>query len=226
MNNLAIVVPLLLFFHVGAVYYGSPVVAPRHVGAVLRFFGGTFAFLPPLLVVVVLVVQQIVHRESWQVQPTVLAGMIGESILWTIPLIALSYMHGKLAGPEATWFSPAAENLFGTILIATGAGIYEEFIFRLVFISLMILFFADVFGLRKDIVLVVAIVAAGVSFSLYHFTSDQLTGSAPFPLGDFVFLATAGVLWGSVFALRGFAVAVGSHILWDLFFSFSVSTQG
>ncbi len=37
------------------------------------------------------------------------------------------------------------------------------------------------------------------------------------PWHDFIFLAVAGTLWGALYVYRGFAVAVGSHIVWNLY---------
>ena len=101
--------------------------------------------------------------------------------------------------------------------VAVGAGVYEEFIFRLALISLIMLIFVDIFDLRKDIVAAVAVIMAGCIFSLYHFPAEQLTSWDGWPWHEFIFRAVAGVYLGAIFILRGFGIAVGAHICYNLF---------
>lgn len=214
LNNLIIILPLLVFFQIGAACYGTDLVllAPQYLRGVLRFFGVTGNYLPALSIAAILFIQHLVHKDPWEIHPPVIAGMIGESILWTIPLIAVSYLTGRLVSGS---LSNQTETLIRQALIAVGAGVYEEFIFRMVLISLLMLLLVDVFALRKDVMTVLAVLVAAVLFGLCHF--KVLSGAEDFAAGKFVFLATAGVLWGCLFIFRGFAIAVGAHIVWDLF---------
>ena len=161
----------------------------------------------------VLLIQQLLHRRPWKVQRKAVAGMVAESVIWTIPLLAVAYLSGHgLAGSVAT---PAGAGLLTKILTAFGAGIYEEFVFRMVLISLLVLLLADVAGLRRDLVTVGAVILAAVLFSLCHFR--MLGGSDDFAWDGLVFRSVAGVLWGALFIYRGFGIAVGSHIVWDIY---------
>ena len=215
LNNLALVLPLLIAFQVGAFFYGTDLtlLAPRYLRAVLDFFGARAGFLPALLIVAVLLVQHLAQKDPWEIQPHVLAGMVGEAIIWTIPLIAISYLTGKIAAASAS--AGQAHDAIQVGLIAVGAGLYEEFMFRMVLISLLMLLFVDVLALRKDSMTVLAVVSGSVLFALCHF--DFLGGSRAFGWGPFIFLCMAGILWGSIFIFRGFGIAVGSHIFWDVF---------
>lgn len=218
---LGFVLPLLLLFHVGAAYYGSPLLAPRDVDRFLRFFGAAGAHLPALLIVAVLVFQHLLRNDRWDLQPKVLAGMTAESILWTVPLVGMGHLTGKvLVRASATATAPNIETALQKILTAVGAGIYEEFIFRLVLISVAMLILVDVFGLRKDIVAIIAVIVAAVLFSLYHFTGGPGGEVGGFAWTEFLFRAMAGVYLGGLYLLRGFGITVGVHAFFNIYVIF------
>jgi hypothetical protein len=113
---------------------------------------------------------------------------------------------------------PAAgeESVFGSVVMALGAGFYEEVAFR------VILFGAGAAVLRKVLgaqglgaFLVTAVwgVAEAVAFSAWHYTGalgDEVKASS------FVFRAVCGLVLTAIFALRGFAPAVWTHALYDV----------
>lgn len=211
--NLVVVGVLLLFYHVGAAFYGTEVLlqAPQFLGKLFYMLGAPAAFLPAIPILGVLFAQHLIHRDRWELHLHVIAGMIGEAILWTIPLIALSYVTARIEAGGGLGASGAARIL----LEATGAGVYEEFLFRMVLISMVLLLLVDVFGFKKESMTVLAVLAAGVFFSLCHFKNFQ--GGYYFSWRTMIFLTIAGILWGSMFLFRGFAIAVGSHLVWDVF---------
>jgi hypothetical protein len=221
-NNLLLVAPLLLFFHWGAATYGTDLVAPRAMHSLLRFFGATAVWLPAMLIAVVLIAQQIGHKDpcGWAPSGKALAGMLGEAIFWTCPLIAVSLVSGAAAHQAAVLdLSPAGQYWMQQMLQAVGAGVYEEFTFRVVFVSLLLLVLVDIAGLRKDVTAVAAVLVSAVLFSLAHFS-----GEAAFDRGRFLFLAVAGVYWGGLYVFRGFGIAAGCHVLWDVYVSLAAGS--
>ncbi len=223
LNSLIFVGPLLIVFHLGSRGAGINLLAPHLIGKFLAHFGATADILPPLLIVAVLLIQQLLTKKPWKVEPFPLMGMVAESIVWTIPLIAISEVTGRLIRQ----FTPAAQagasevySASAKITMAIGAGIYEEFLFRLVVISLAMLLFVDVFALKKKTVAVTAIILGAIIFGLCHFSFAQLADPTLLDWQKLVFLTMAGVLWGSIYVYRGFGIAVGAHILWDLYVAF------
>jgi len=214
LNALAMILPLLLLFQIGTAFYGTDLLAPRDIHRVLQYFGATAAYLPAILVVVVLLVQHAAHRGRWRVQPKVVAGMTGESVLWAVPIVLFSHVTGR---PLAAQSGQNAQGLFEDILQGVGAGIYEEFIFRLVLISLIMLVLVDVAGLRRDVTAILAIAVSAVLFSLYHFSANDFADIAAFPWRAFVFRAIAGVYLGGLVITRGFGVAVGAHSFYNVY---------
>ena len=69
------------------------------------------------------------------------------------------------------------------------------------------LIFVDVFGLKKGWVAVGTVIVTAVLFAMYHVG------------GDFVFRTLAGVYLGGLFLLRGFGVAVGTHVMWNIYYA-------
>jgi hypothetical protein len=220
LNGLLFILPLLVFFQVGAMYYQTGLLAPYHLGRLLEFFGATAPYLPPVVVLTVLIAQHIMRKDRLRTHWLVLVGMLGESMLWMLPLIWMSYFSNQFFTGAAGDFSLAIG--LQRLLIAVGAGIYEEFIFRLMLISLGLFLLSEVLGLRKDVIAILLLVVTAVLFSLYHMM--EMIGSAGFPWNRFVFLTIAGVYLGSVYLLRGFGIAVGAHILFDVY-AFAVSTN-
>jgi hypothetical protein len=113
---------------------------------------------------------------------------------------------------------PVGGSLLANIIIGIGAGIYEELVFRLILICLLMLLFQDVlhFGNRNSIVFSVLISAA--LFSAHHhivFLDGQLVLSSAFNWTEFGFRAIAGVYFAVIFAIRGFGITAGTHAFYD-----------
>jgi len=210
---LVFVAPLILLFQAGAAYYGTSLLAPRDLGRLLEYFGASAAYLPALLIVTVLMIQHLVKRDRWTLRPAVLLMMVGEAILWTVPLVVANLLADRLMS-QAAASSAESTRFIQDIFKGLGAGIYEEFIFRLALISLAMLLFVDVLSLPKEAVAICAILVTACLFSLYHFpTGLPLEG---FPWKSFLFYAMAGVYLGGVYVTRGFGIAVGTHAFYNL----------
>ncbi|MFP4106921.1 MAG: type II CAAX prenyl endopeptidase Rce1 family protein [Phycisphaerae bacterium] len=217
LNCLLFILPLLLIFQIGTAVYGTPLLAPRDIHKLLSFFGATAPYLPPLLIILVLMLEHLFHKHPWRTRPMVFAGMAAESVLWSLPILALSSLTSLFAQLPAQAGDPgSAELLLQRALLAVGAGIYEEFLFRLVIISLVLLIFVDVFQLKKKPVTLSAVAVSAMAFSLYHFSVDQLMNPLSLPGLVMLFYALAGAWLALLFVWRGYGIAVGAHICYNL----------
>ena len=112
-----------------------------------------------------------------------------------------------------------SEPLLASIVTGIGAGIYEELVFRLILICVLMLLFQDVLGLsRKSSVILSVLVSAGM-FSAHHhivFVNGQLALSAAFNWTEFGFRTIAGVYFAVLFAIRGFGITAGTHAFYDI----------
>ena len=218
LHCLIFVAPLLALFHLGSVFGGTSLLASPDLARLLGLFGSTARFLPPVVIVVVLLIQQAARRERWQVQTSVLAGMVIESLLWAVCLFAVHYLCARLISAQGMLAAADGGPTFELVLQAVGAGVYEEFLFRLASVGVVIWLFSDLFGLKKDPVTLVALVAAALAFSLYHFSWSADSPGGTFTWGLFIWRFAAGLCLGVVYVYRGFGIAVGAHTLWNLYY--------
>jgi len=218
LNSLVFILPLLAIYHIGAYYYQDRrLLVPQYVDWILVYFGAPRAVLAPLVILGVLFLQHLVRRDPWKLHGWALAGTLAESLASVLPLIFLARLTGRAAGMFAQLTQPASFQLPPQMVLAIGAGIYEEFLFRLAYIALFMVLLVDVVGLKKEVTEVLAVLSGAVIFALCHFSWQQIGGDQAFDWARFLFLMLAGMAWGTLFLARGFGVAAGSHVFWDIY---------
>ena len=182
---------------------------------------------PPLAVVLILLGLQISSRTPWKVYLADFIPMTVECILLAIPLIVLCLAINRSVTPHsavvAMQTSAAAETassgLWVNIVTGIGAGIYEELVFRLVLICILMILFQDLFKLARTHSVVLSILISAVLFSLHHhffFLNGSLQSGEAFSLMKFTFRLLAGVYFAVLFAVRGFGIAAGTHAYYDI----------
>ena len=100
-----------------------------------------------------------------------------------------------------------------SIALALGAGVYEEFIFRVVLISGFMFFLRDILKLHAVISSLLAIVTASAIFSAFHYLGAM---GDVFEFKTFLIRFTAGVFLSLLFVLRGYGITAYTHTLYDL----------
>jgi hypothetical protein len=208
-NQLVFVLPLLILFHTVSYRMGTGLLVPEYLRVAFAWLGGMSPILTPLAVVVLLLCQHASHRDSWAISPTAIAGTLAESVLACAPLWMVAWLL------STTTAAQQGDSTLGLQLAeAVGAGIYEEFLFRAVLFLCGLTLCVDVFGWRIRRVAPVLVVVSSVAFALCHFPIEQWTTIPDVPRLEF--LIVAGLLWSVLYLWRGFAVAVGAHIAWDV----------
>jgi membrane protease YdiL (CAAX protease family) len=123
-----------------------------------------------------------------------------------------SYVVGSLRlGP------PGGEPLgaFSGLIMSLGAGFYEEIAFRVGIFGLGALLLKMFFGKGLQGILLMAgwaLVSAAV-FSGWHYVGAL---GDPFDLKSFVFRMVCGLVLTAIYVFRGFAPAVWTHALYDV----------
>jgi hypothetical protein len=219
-----LVAPLLVIYEIGCLTLSEAAGDSFRTGADswlrhgLANLGWTNPWILPLSVVMILVGWQLVHGRGWRVPVPTLAAMISESLILAVALVGVSRLV-DLAGVYLE-SSPTALALNGVAGISTistiigflGAGIYEEFLFRLILVPV---FFYGLRSLRMPHVVAnaLAVSGSGLLFSLAHHAGIP---GEPFTWFAFVFRWFAGVAFGWIFVIRGFGIAVGTHTAYDI----------
>lgn len=112
-----------------------------------------------------------------------------------VPLpLAAAQRHGPVAG----------------VIISAGAGLHEELVFRLGGIAGVARLWIGPQWRAPSLKLAWVLLGSSAVFSAIHHVVE------PFSLTAFIFRTVAGLLFGSLFLLRGFAVAAWTHALYDV----------
>ena len=175
----------------------------------------------PLVVVVILLALQITSKSQWKIRGSDFIPMTIESVLLAVPLIALSLTINRCPQAQCVLMN-ASENgssLAVNLVSGVGAGIYEELVFRLILISLLMLLFQDFLGISRMHSIVLSVVISAILFSAHHhifFINGAFAKGEDFYFAVFLFRTLAGVYFATIFAVRGFAIAVGTHAFYDI----------
>jgi hypothetical protein len=187
----------------------------------LGTLGLTDQWFPPLLLTVVLLSWQVTSPRDWRFSPSILGGMVIESLILAIALVGVSRLidvgfslldqHPPRLLAVASSSSSSRADL-GSLIGFLGAGVYEEALFRLALVPLL---FGALRLLQTPQILASALAVTGSAllFSLAHHAG---TPGETFTWFAFVFRWMAGVYFAWVFVIRGFGVAVGTHTAYDI----------
>jgi len=112
-----------------------------------------------------------------------------------------------------------SSHLLANIVTGIGAGIYEELIFRLILICVLMMLFQDVMGFEHKNSIILSVLISAALFSAHHhivFVNGQFALTAPFNRTVFGFRTIAGVYFAVLFAIRGFGITAGTHAFYDI----------
>jgi len=213
LNSLAFLLPLIVVYELGTtMIVSSSGGSPQHIIAFtlmqrfFMFFGATGRYLPALAVVAILLGWHVVRRDPWQIDVATLLGMLLESIVLSVPLLAI----GVAAARYAIMSAAAPPNTSNLLILSLGAGIYEELVFRLIAFTALSFVFVDLMGLKPGVSNLLMVLTASVLFAAYHYL-----GAEAFRWRTFAFRTVAGAYFGAIFVWRGFGITAGSHAAYD-----------
>lgn len=217
LHILLFLVPVIVAAELGTLGLGgesiaNQLAAHRMLVRFFEIFGVLGLHLPAIAIVITLVIQHVISDDRTRVEPIVPAAMVVESAFLTGPLLILVLVlepGGVVAAAALTDDTRRSSGL----LLAMGAGLYEEFLFRLVIITAIHFVLADLIRIPEKGARVLAVVVSAVLFAMHHDIA-LAGGGINWRLAAFYFLA--GVYFGILFLGRGLGIAVGVHALYDL----------
>ncbi len=176
------------------------------------------ALLLPLLVMTVLLIWHVARKYPWRVRPETLVGMLAESVVLAMVLVVVGQMHDLLFRylqqpdpPERLLLNSISGDVTRAVCF-TGAGVYEEVMFRLLLVPAAFLLFR-MFEFPARWAAVMSAIATSFIFALAHHVGPSADA---FNLFTFSFRAAAGIFFATIFFLRGFGITVGCHAAYDL----------
>lgn len=219
--SLIVVVPLLTVYEAAVLgVAGVSPPAPRNgADAWLRNLvpelGPWAAHIPPAAVVAVLMIQLM---GRWRDMPRrwsmLVFGIVVECLGWALLLWVLSLGWPgivKNSGVELSWLDGAVPAIRELIPLV-GAGVYEEFLFRLILLG-MLSRGAAAIGVGGIVGWSVAAMVSSWFFGAVHHWGPQ---GQPFTPLLFSFRLAAGLVLCLLIRFRGFSIAVGTHFFYNL----------
>lgn len=217
---LVFLVPLLAAYEVGVLWFAGSEQDTIRNGADfwmrdwLRVIGFDHALLLPALVLGGLLVWHVIGRHPWRFSMETLAGMFAESLLFAFVLVVVGqltdFLFRQAAAVTSLSISQQAETL--RVIMFLGAGVYEEFLFRLCLLPVCYGLFR-LLRLEAKWSAGLAILATSLMFSLAHYVGPAAETMVLF---TFTFRALAGAYFAALFVTRGFGITVGCHATYDL----------
>lgn len=134
--------------------------------------------------------------------------MVLESLLYALVMFIVVDKIGK-------YFMSAGANPDTNIFIALalGAGVYEEFIFRVVLVSGCLFFLRDLLKLNSLVSVILSVLFASFIFSVFHYLGDF---GEVFEVKSFLVRFGAGIFLSALYALRGYGITAYTHTFYDL----------
>jgi len=218
--DLALTLPIFVIYHLGVVWMdvqNAADVVTRELkslanSSLTAYSGLTLAI--GLAFTAVLLVLGRGHSLRWQR----FALVAGEGILYAVAMrLVASYVVGRVHLDAGAVQSSDNPGFFNSVVLSLGAGLYEEIAFRV-----------GLYGIGRRLLLAMmpealpgqrvaasigwAAVSAAV-FSGWHYVGQF---GEPFELRSFVFRWVCGVVFTLIYVFRGFAPAVWTHALYDI----------
>ena len=218
---LLFVLPLLVLYELGSILLGhqslrSGIDQWFHQPLYQLGFGGLVVL--PIVTIAVLVFWHHQKQDHWQIRPAYLGGMFIEAFGLGLILFWAANAISQIAdGSSVAAAAPAvvSQNAWcANIVACVGSGIYEELIFRIGMLSLLIFWASKLIPGRKSAA-VTGVVAVSLLFAALHYSVFNPAGN-PFELSSFMFRFFASIVFCILFLFRGFGIAVGAHVAYDV----------
>lgn len=243
--GLVFLLPLFIFYEVGTVVFLTDPTAHTQtrivayawlmrVGEWLGLHPHIAWASPGFMAMLILLCWQLVSKQSWRVRLGHVPWMYVECLVLTAPLFAIgSLINGSLGmsgqGTMAAMTETAgAAGWLSDWVTSIGAGIYEELVFRLILINLLLLLLEDLLRVKKTLAMLIAVAVSAVLFAGHHYVAisqgGELVSLAHEPFGwySFLFRTAAGVYFAAIFHYRGYGITAGTHAAYNIiYFSFT-----
>ncbi|MGZ8379750.1 MAG: CPBP family intramembrane glutamic endopeptidase [Gemmatirosa sp.] len=158
------------------------------------------------------------RRTRQPLRGEVFAGMLAESAVMAVVCgLVVGTATARLVHALPTMLIAAQPitslGLPSKLMIALGAGLYEELLFRVVLVSGLMLLARRAIGLGPAASALLATVGGAILFALAHHVGAY--GEA-LTLPAFTFRMLAGLFFSGLYVLRGFGITAWTHALYDV----------
>jgi hypothetical protein len=144
----------------------------------------------------------------------VLVCMLGESLVYSLLFGAVVSMMVRVFLSQ-----PIPLSLSAQILVSLGAGIYEEFVFRVLLLGVLVFILRRLLRLQQVLAYGMAALLGATLFSGFHYIGPF---GDSFQLPSFLFRLSAGIILTGLYYTRGYGITAYTHSLYDLWITFNV----
>ena len=209
-------IPLFIIYEIGIIFLSrDDIIVVRNgadflMRAILESFGilGLYGLGAIFLIgFIVTYVFFLKGKSSSDIKTEYLFIMVFESVAWAI------FLYILLSKFMVLLMIPIGKAVLQQVILAVGAGIYEEFLFRVLLISGLSSIIGFVFLWEEKGSNIAALIIAAAIFSGFHFMGDY---GDYFTMELFLLRFFAGVILGILYFSRGFGITAYAHSIYDL----------
>lgn len=230
--SLIFALPLFLLYEgLAAALAGAPGVAhvrnAADVALKTPFFlfsgaRGSLGFFATVIAICIFVVARDLTKSRDRLRPRTFALMLGESavlamllgiVVGTITqrlLASLSALAAQTGGGNPL----AAMGASTRLMLALGAGLYEELLFRVLLVGGLAAGLGWLIGRKTWVTGLVAAVVGSLVFSTFHYVGEY---GDHFTVASFMYRAIAGLAFSALYLTRGFGITAWTHALYDVY---------
>lgn len=218
-------VPLFLIYEIGIFLTSSDDMFVLRNGAdalmrqILATFGIAGLYWVGAIFFIGFIITFILQRKYWeqtQIHSDYFLLMMVESVVWSVLIYFL------MTNVYLLLMNPTGSMLVQQVTLAVGAGIYEEFLFRVLLIAGISVILGFIFQWSEKTRNWAAMVIAAGIFSSFHFIGEY---GDFFSFNIFMVRFLAGIALGTLYFLRGFGITAWSHAVYDLIVLTRMTTQ-
>ena len=218
-------IPLFLIYELGIILNSNESIISMRNGAdvllrqILSFFGLNGIYWLGLVFFVAYLITFFFHKSKMkqnEINIIYLFIMIIESFCWAnLIYLFMSNIHILL-------MNPTGSIILQKVTLAIGAGIYEEFLFRVILILLLSQIIKFIFKWSSNFSRMVAMIISAGIFSSFHFLGEY---GDYFSFNIFMIRFFAGIFLGMIYFKRGFGIVAWSHSIYDLIIITKITTN-
>lgn len=212
-TDLALTMPLFVAYHVGVIFLpvrnAADVVTSKLADLAANNLGLYLVLTLALGASTALGLLFFGHRDKLRWESFVLVAI--EGVLYAMAMRQVAALAvgiipmGPVAGLE--------NSIFGAVVMSLGAGFYEELAFRVLAFGVGARLILSIDEWSPWLVYPLWALFCAAGFSIWHHIGPM---GEPFALKAFVFRTVCGLVFTAIYGFRGFAPAVWTHTLYDI----------
>jgi len=209
------ILPLIVLYHCGIVQSGYPVrnLAQVWLEGPLSVVGLHAAHVLNVALIIALtavLLRSDLKGSTWLLTVVV---MVAESAFYALVLFKGGAVVTRLLQERAAQvFFAINLDSAAPLLLALGAGVYEELLFRLLLVGGGMVLLSKVFCWNRELSACLALIASALLFAAAHHVGPI---GEEFTAYNFLFRAVCGLALGLIYVFRGFGVAVWTHSIYN-----------